>query len=185
MDLEVALQGRRSIRGFRPDPVARELTQKLLTAAAWAPSAVDAQALTYLVVEGGQRLDEMSLQVQAYALRHLPREEALNNFRALGGDSFHAFYRAPALIVVCALASNPWGVEDACLAAQNLMLAAYGHQLGSCWIGFARDWLRSPEGRAATQISDDLLPVAPIAVGWPEAWPAASTRREKRVRWIG
>lgn len=183
MELAAALQGRRSVRAFHPDPIARELTQELVDAAAWAPSAVDAQALTYLVVEG-DLLDQMSLQIQAHALRHLPREQALDSFRRLAGDDFHAFYRAPAVIIICAASSSPWAVEDACLAAQNLMLAAYRHQLGSCWIGFARDWLRSPEGRAAMQISEDLLPVAPIAIGWPKEWPSASTRREKRVRWM-
>lgn len=184
MELATALQGRRSVRAFHPDPVPRELTQNLVDAAAWAPSAVDSQALTYLIVEGRRRLDEMSLQIQAHALRHLPREQALESFRRLGGDDFHAFYRAPAVIIICAAASSPWAVEDACLAAQNLMLAAYRHQLGSCWIGFARDWLRSPEGLAAMEVSESLLPVAPIAIGWPKEWPSASSRREKKVRWI-
>lgn len=184
MDIAVALQGRRSVRAFYPDPVERALTEELIDAAAWAPSAVDAQALTYLVIEGSRRLDDMSLQIQAHALRHLPREQALESFRRLGGEDFHAFYGAPSVIVICAAVSNRWAVEDACLAAQNLMLAAYQHDLGSCWIGFARDWLRSPEGRTAMEISEDLLPVAPIAIGWPKEVPLASSRRGKQVRWI-
>ena len=57
-------------------------------------------------------------------MRHLPPEEALDCFRRLGGADFHAFYNAPAVVVIAAPVSSPWAVEDACLSAQNLMLAA-------------------------------------------------------------
>jgi nitroreductase len=176
------MRGRRSVREFHADPVSPKLVQELIEAAAWAPSAVDAQALTYFVIEGQTRIDDMSRQVQAHALRHLSAEAALDCFRSLGGNDFHAFYNAPAIIVIAAPMSSPWAVEDACLAAQNLMLAAYQHQIGSCWIGFAREWLRSREGRAALDISEDLLPVAPIAIGWPRVWPSPTARRQQRVR---
>lgn len=184
MEIGEVLRCRRSVRDFHPDPVPTAMLQNLIDAAAWAPSAVDAQALTYLVIQGRERLDEISRLVQIHSLRHLPPEEALSCFRRLGGADFHAFYNAPAIVLIAAPTSSPWAVEDACLAAQNLMLAAHEAGLGSCWIGFAREWLRDTEGRAAIPISDDLLPVAPIAVGWPRAWPSAPARRPQRVRWI-
>ncbi len=184
MEIGEALRGRRSVRDFHPDPVPAEVVQKLIDAAAWAPSAVDAQALTYLVIQSRQRLDEMSRSVQTHALRHLPPEEALDCFRRLGGADFHAFYNAPAVVVIAAPVSSPWAVEDACLSAQNLMLAAHDEGLGACWIGFARDWLRDPGGRAEIPIPDDLLPVAPIAIGWPRIQPSPPARRPQRIHWI-
>lgn len=184
MEIGEAVSGRRSVRDFHSDPVPAELLQTLINAAAWAPSAVDAQALTYLVIRGKERLEEISRRVQAHALRHLEPEAALDCFRTLGGADFHAFYHAPVVLVIAAPASSPWAVEDASLAAQNLMLAAYERQLGACWIGFVREWLRDREGRDAIPISDDLLPVAPIALGWPRSWPPAPPRRAPRIRWI-
>lgn len=185
MEFGDVLCGRRSVRDFRADAVPREVIHALIDAAAWAPSAIDAQALTYVVSQDKGLLDRMSRQMQAHALRYLPPEEAIDCFHELTGGRFHAFYHAPAIIVVAAQASSPWAVEDASLAAQNLMLAAYARGLGSCWIGFARDWLREPEGRAALGISDDLQPVAAIAVGWPKAWPDAPERRPQRIHWVG
>lgn len=184
MNIGEAIRDRRSVRDFRPDPVPAALLESLIDAAAWAPSAVDAQALTYFVIEGRDRLNEISRRIQIHALRHLPPAEALDTFRTLGGADFDAFYRAPVILVIAAPASSPWAVEDASLAAQNLMLAAHGHNLGACWIGFARDWLQDADGRAAIPISDDLLPVAPIALGWPRSWPPAPPRRPPRIRWI-
>jgi len=37
-------------------------------------------------------------------------------------------------------------VEDCALAAENLMLAAHGVGLGSCWIGLAQGLLNTPDG---------------------------------------
>ena len=179
------LRGRRSVRSFWPDPVAEDTIKALIEAASWAPSAVNSQSIIYLVVRDQERLCRMSLAAQAHVLGHLPAKEAPQHFRDLVDDSeFNIFHHAPALIVIAARASSQWAVEDCALAAQNLMLSAYAHGLGSCWIGFAQHWLATPEGRAALGISEDLRPVAPIVIGWPQAWTPAPPRQRLRIRWV-
>jgi nitroreductase len=88
------------------------------------------------------------------------------------------------LIVICA-PEGAWAAEDCALAAQNLMLAAHAAGLGSCWIGFAQGWLRTPEGRAALKIPPDVLPVAPIIVGRPKTEPKAVPRKAAEIHWAG
>lgn len=44
--------------------------------------------------------------------------------------------------------NNPNGVQDASLVMGNLLLAASGIDLGSCWINRAKETFETPEGKA-------------------------------------
>ncbi|MDY6954405.1 MAG: nitroreductase family protein, partial [Thermodesulfobacteriota bacterium] len=58
MDLYEAILGRRSIRKFKPDAVPREVLEKILAMATWAPSGMNLQNW-YFVVIGGKRKDAL------------------------------------------------------------------------------------------------------------------------------
>jgi nitroreductase len=102
----------------------------------------------------------------------------------LNDPNFDIFYNAPALIVISAAEGGVWAVEDCALAAENLMLAARGLRLGTCWIGFAQSWLRTEDGRAALNLPPLTRPVAPIIVGHPKSVPPPVVRKEPRISWI-
>jgi len=87
--------------------------------------------------------------------------------------------------VISAPASSPWTPENCALAAQNLMLMAHALGLGSCWIGFAQNWLRTAEGRTVLDLPPDYQPVAPIIVGAPKQPSPAVARKHADIRWIG
>jgi nitroreductase len=119
-------------------------------------------------------------------LATMPAGAQSDHFRSLLNDSnFHIFYRAPVLILISASAQGPWIVEDCALAAENLMLAAYALQLGTCWIGFAQSFLNTPNGKNALGLPATWVPVAPIIVGHPKAAPAPVPRKEPEIRWVG
>ena len=68
-------------------------------------------------------------------LKTLPPGPMSHRFQQLLSDpDFDIFYHAPLLIVISSTADNPWAIEDCSLAAENLMLAARGAGLGTCWI---------------------------------------------------
>lgn len=52
MNLVEAIRLRKSIRGFRPDPVPREVIREILEIATWSPSALNAQPWEIAVVTG-------------------------------------------------------------------------------------------------------------------------------------
>jgi nitroreductase len=101
----------------------------------------------------------------------------------LAEPTFNIFYGASCLIVVCARPPVQQSMEDCCLAAQNLLLAAHAQGLGTCWIGFARPWLELAETRTELAIPADCLPVAPIIVGFPATLPSPVERRKPIVIW--
>jgi nitroreductase len=62
-----AIETRRSVRGFRPDPVPRDIVERILIAASRAPSATNTQPWRVHVLTGGarQRLSEAILAERA------------------------------------------------------------------------------------------------------------------------
>lgn len=62
MEVIDAIRSRRSIRGFKPDPVPREVLQRLLDDCRWAPSARNTQPWE-LVILGGKIMEEVKARL--------------------------------------------------------------------------------------------------------------------------
>ena len=87
--------------------------------------------------------------------------------------------------MISVVAKGRGAAIDCSLAAENLMLAARAVGLGSCWIGFAQNWLATSQGEVELNLPPIYLPVAFIVVGHPQALPPPVPRKEPEVRWIG
>lgn len=190
MDINETIFGRRSVRQYTADAVDESTIRRLINAAVHAPNAVNQQPWTFAVVRDQARLDAISRSAKSHMLATtLPTMSAgpqLDHFRSLLADpGFQIFYHAPVLILISAIVHSPWIVEDCALAAENLMLAAYAEQLGSCWIGFAQSYLNTSEGKTALGLPAAYVPIAPIIVGHPAAATPAVPRKEPEIRWIG
>ncbi len=119
-------------------------------------------------------LKRISDQAKAHFLK-ASLDAPAHPFRDMLNDpKFHIFYHAPVLVVITAAVPTDWAIEDCALAAENLMLAAYAKGLGTCWIGFAQQWLATAEGKAALGVPAAFSPIAPIVVGHPRRQPPPS-----------
>jgi nitroreductase len=186
MELLDAIYTRRAIREYTKEPVTEAQLQALIDAAVQAPSAMNQQPWSFCVVRDQALLKRISDEAKVFMLRSSPAGLVSHHFEEiLGNEAFHIFYHAPALILICANAESPWARTDCALAAQNLMLAARASGLGTCWIGFAQGWLDTPEGRKATGLPTDCIPVAPIIVGHPVKEAPATPRNPPIVRGLG
>ena len=181
MELLDAIAQRRAVRDYAPDAVDGTTLDALIHAAVQAPSAIDSQPWRFVVVRQRALLDRIAHEAKQWRLR----SESSAELRAhLENPAFHIFYHAPALVLIAAEHESPLVVEDCALAAQNLMLAACDKGLGTCWIGFAQDYLSSPAGKELLGIPQAWVPVAPIIVGRPRVPAPPHPRREPQVRWI-
>jgi nitroreductase len=186
MELNEAIAGRRSVREYTDKIPSEPTIRRLLDAAVRAPSAVNQQPWTFTVVRDQKVLDQVSREAKAYMLANAPADEHTDHFRTiLGAPGFHIFYHAPVLILIAALTQDRWIIEDCAMAAENLMLAAYGSGLGTCWIGFAQSYLNTAEGKKLLGLPTLCVPVAPIILGYPKSPTPPVPRKEPEVRWIG
>ena len=163
---EMVIRSRRSVRLYRDDPVPRELIERVLDSARWAPSAVNSQPWHFIVVLDSQRRSALA-KTTGFA----------------GVVSQGHVSKAPVLIALCGdERRSAWYVHDCCLASQNLMLAATALGLGTCWIG-AFD-----EGQAARvlRVPDKIRVVGLITMGYPRRSDKRPTPRvplESVVHW--
>lgn len=186
MELLKAIYSRRAVREYTAEPVEEAQLRALIDAAVQAPSAMNQQPWSFCVVRDQELLTRISNEAKAHLLHSSAAGLVSHHFEEmLGNEAFHIFYHAPALILISATKEGAWTHIDCALAAQNLMLAARAAGLGTCWIGFAQDWLGTPEGKSALGLPSAYIPIAPIIVGHPKGAVPSSSRREPEVRWLG
>lgn len=186
MNVLQAIHERRAVRDFKAEPVSAGLLYQLISAASWAPSAMNEQPWHFTIVTDKATLDEISGRAKTWMLQNFQTLPRPAHFRDILADpDFHIFYNAPCLVVISTTSKGPWMSEDASLAAQNLMLMAIDRGLGSCWIGFAQGWLNTPEGHQLLNLPEGAFVVAPIIVGHPRTPPPPVARKAPLVSWIG
>ena len=182
MDLINALETRRSVRKYEARPVEREVIEKLVQLATQAPSAMNAQPWVFAVFSDKARLEEISTRAKAIVLEGMHEHPALEKYRgALSKRAFNIFYNAPVLVVIYAKPEGPEPETDSCLAAQNFMLAAHNEGLGTCWIGFSRDFLNTSELKAELGIPDEYTAAAPLVLGYAAIDHPAVPRKEPEI----
>src|SRR5579859_4163872 len=125
-----AIYARRAVRNYTDEQVSEPKVRELLEAAIQAPSAVNTQPWAFVVIQDKALLNEISDR-SIQILRNRPLAPELKaTIEQLG---FNVFYNAGTLILICAKPTGAHPDWDCCFAAENLMLAARGLGLGSCF----------------------------------------------------
>jgi nitroreductase len=185
------LQGRRSIRRFRPEPVPRHEIQHLIEAASWAPSAHNRQDWLFIVVSSSELIRTMADTARR------AWEEIADSYAESGvadevkrsASSFSGFAAAPVVVAVAAARVNhvqrtllgsvaevtSGGRASAAMAAQNFMLAAHARDLGSCCLTGPLAASDELERLLGLPRSREL--VCLIALGYPDESPRAPSRK--------
>ena len=121
MEFTTVLRTRRSVRGYKADPVPDEILGRVLEGARMAPSANNVQPWHFVVVRDAAKRRELA--------------------ELAAGQSFVG--EAPVVIVCCGkrytdryswIHDNMYLV-DCAIAIDHLTLAARNEGLGTCWIG--------------------------------------------------
>lgn len=184
MDVFEAIFQRQSIGKVRPDPVPRELIERLLSSAVQAPNHYKVRPWRFIVLTGDAR--KRLGEVMARSLeQRLPGviEEALAVERAKP-------LRAPVIIAVgVEKPDDPrvLEIENVCAAAaavENLLLAATALGLGAKWrTGKPAE---DPAVKAFLGLEPDQHLIGLIYLGYPEGEHISLSRPsyEDRVTWM-
>lgn len=167
MEVWEAIQGRRSIRSFKPDPVPEDLVRKLiLEAGIWAPTGGNAQTWRFVAVTDPNLIRKIKMVAPG----------------VLGNP--------PVVIAVCQdvdeaerkgskLGRNVLTLMDTALAAQNILLAAYDQDLGTCLIAS----FHSGAVQEILHLPPSIVPQLLISLGYPQA-KAQAPKRKLEVVWF-
>ena len=185
------LRARRSVRRFRPEPVAHAVLERLIEHAAWAPSASNRQDWLFIAVTREETRRALGEAVRRRWSEMIAANRDAGWVAELERYAVHfsGFTAAPAVIgVACrepdelmkhlAGAEAVWvggGAASAAMAAQTLMLAAHAIGLGTCCMTgalAAQDQLKSILGLGRRHEM-----VCLIALGWPDEHPPAPPRK--------
>ena len=167
-DLLKKMQTRRSIRKFKPDMVPQETLDEIITAGTYAATGMGKQSPIIIAVTNKEMRDKLS------------RMNA-----GIMGSQGDPFYGAPVVLVVLADKSCPTHIYEGSLVMGNLMLAAHGLGIGSCWIHRAKEEFESAEGKEILKsfgITGEYEGVGHCVLGYVDgAYPEAKARKENWV----
>ena len=151
---------RRSVRKYVDGEIPAEMLHDLLEAAMAAPSARATDPWHFVVITERETLNKMT--------GSLPNGKML--------------LTAPAAILVCGDMNRAlegfesYMLQDVSAAVENILLSATALGLGSCWLGIHPRRNRMDGIRSLFNLPEHIIPVAGIALGWPDGTPEARTR---------
>ena len=173
LDMLAHLNAHRSIRRYRPDPVADDLLEEILAAGVRASSSGNMQTYSIVVTQ------DRGLREQLY-VPHMEQNMVLD---------------APVLVTFCAdfhrmrhwlrlndapdtnfnnIFSFMVAAIDAILVSQNVALAAEARGLGICYMGSTL--ANCDQIGRILKLPENVVPVAGFSLGWPDEDPAPRDR---------
>ena len=184
MDVFEAIYGRYSQAKVKPDPVPREMIEKLLDAAVQAPNHYKVRPWRFVVLtgEGLKKLGEAMAASQQERYPELS-PEAFDKCRTVPR-------RAPVVIAVGvdkpseAKVVEIENVAATAAAIQNLLLAAHAMGLGAKWR--TGEWARDPMVKEFLGFAPDQHLIGFIYIGYPEfiLEPMPRHSFEDRTMWM-
>ncbi len=184
------LRTRRSVRRFLSTPVPREVLDRIIETATWAPSAHNRQPWRFLVLSmpgAKARLAELMgihFRQDLLADGHPPAEVDAQVLR-----SHQRITEAPVVIVLCLdpagmdhypdenrrQAEHMMAIQGVTLSGGTLLLAAHAEGLGGVWVCAP---LFAPRAvRQALDLPEDWEPLGLLLLGYPAAAPRVRPRR--------
>lgn len=160
---------RKSVRNFTEEKVTKEQLELIVKAGMAAPTAVNMQPWTFVIVTERETLNKLGEQ--------LPYAKML--------------FQAQAAIVVCAvpewsIKDHPvkYSILDCSAATQNILLAAESMGLGAVWTAaYPRDE-RMASVRQILEIPEDIIPLNVIPVGYPTGEDKPKDKwKPERLHW--
>ncbi len=179
-EVTAAIAARRSIRKYTGRPVAAEELETILECGTLAPSGMNTQAWFVAAVKDPALLKEISA-LQKEAVLAMPGLPPVMLERAKD-PAFDATFGAPVVLIVTS--ADTRGSGDACLLAENMVLAAQSLGLGTCISGSVTMAFQGEKGKALLGklgVPEGYSPVFGITLGEAAEAPEAKPREKKYV----
>jgi len=147
MDAIKCLKERRSVRSYVKKDIPKEVLKEIIDCARLAPTARNTQPWQFVVVTNC---------------------DLLNRIAEIATHGKFIKDASACILVFCT--DYDYYLEDGCAATQNIMLAAYANEIGSCWVaGDKKDYAK--EIASLVSATPDLNLVSIIPLGYAKDFP--------------
>ena len=184
------IKDRRSVKEYSSREVSKEVLFRILEAGRWAPSAHNAQPWRFIVIKDSALKHKIAVDMtrrwnEDLSKNGIPKEQRESLIKA----SVDQFGNAPIIIVACLAMEgmdeypddqrkkieNVMAVQSVAAAIENVLLAAHGEGLGSCW--FCAPLFCPDIVRKTLKIPTHIAPQALITLGYPANKPNPPPRK--------
>lgn len=177
-DVIETIMSRRSIRKYLDKPVEHEKLATVAKCGINAPNAMNQQQWAVRVVEDQNFIKETT-EIFKKAMPEMVKRDA--NFKNM-------YRNAPNIIVVATPKGDSWGLLNAGLLGENMMIAAKALGLGTCCLGSPARFLQDNEACkpyvAKLNLPKDYEICYVLAIGYPDEAPEAKQRDESKIEYI-
>lgn len=182
------ISSRRSVRAYKPDSVPRDIIERVLNAAVWAPSGKNLQNWHFFVLQGKKRDEYLQYSQKTWDKNREVLEKRLKpSLYQFTERFFYTLGNAPVLIFAYnrpnPIENNQTAMGSVYMAVQNLLLAAHAEGLGTCPMGSPLE-VKEDVDRILGINPEELQLVCGITLGYPDHSPPAAPRQAEKISWL-
>ena len=168
MNIIEAISTRRSVRTYTDEMIEREKLDELIKLGTLAASGSNMQPWGFVIMQGKEEIGKHDEPAKAALLAYLDKDSRFERYRKHAENpDYRIFHNASNMILIYGDGSRPFYINDCTLAASNIMLAAHGMGMGTCWIGLAHGYFNSPEFKASQSVAEGYELVCAMTIGYP------------------
>ncbi|MCX5697409.1 MAG: nitroreductase family protein [Candidatus Omnitrophica bacterium] len=160
MDALELIKIRRSIREYKDKPIPKEILEKIIDAARFAPTARAVQPWEFIVIT---------------------KAETLKRIAGLAENGRFLAQAKACIAVYCQ--DTKYYLEDGCAATQNILLAAADLGVGSCWVAGDKKPYCS-EINKILGLSDAFKLISLVPLGYPKGENSFKAAEKRSVQEI-
>ena len=185
MELEKIIKHRKSIRKYKVDDVSKDMVEKLIDCARYAPSAKNRQPWEFVVVKDSIKDDIANIMLKKEKETNGKLERKIYNYKSSVKQTAFVIKDAPILILVFRPKEDNWLVGDSLsigAAIEHICLKSVEMGLGTLWI---RDIVYTQEEIANLLNYGNRSLISAIALGYPDETPKLRSRKKLNeiLRW--
>ena len=179
-DIFEVIHNRRSVREYKSEQLKNEEIEKILDAGIMAPTAKAEEPWYFTVIQNKELLKEInetSLEIM--------KNSGDEFLKSIANSRRNILHNAPTVVVVSGNEKASHIQADCSAAIENMLLAAEGLDIGSCWIGLLASYFKDEKNVANLKIPKGYIPLYGISFGYKTNNNQGNPKRNKNViNWI-
>ena len=182
-DLRRLMMTRRSVRHFRPEPVARETILQALEIARYAPTGSNLQRIRWVCIDDPAILKRLADQAATWLMQSpFTRPAAVSYFSGID----RILRNAPTLLLAHAPSEYKLSPQDCAEAIAHLELLFHSQGIGATWSGFIIMAMAAvPEMREMLGIPEDRDVYGGLLLGYAlETFHSIPGRKPVHIEWL-